>query len=117
MTEDGWQRIVSGFPFSAQPLIPVLGRAVIALTAVCGRARHEPVKVTDHCDIRLPTDVMAITSLPMPPANYPVSGFPLSDKYNWVRTQCCPYLLHRINSVLYSYLCPFLRSGPLGFWA
>ena len=56
-----------------------LGRAVIAMTAVCGRAGHEPVKVTYHCDIRPPTDVMAITSLPVPPANHPVSGLPLSD--------------------------------------
>jgi hypothetical protein len=35
-------------------------------------------KVTDLSDIRPPTDVMAITSLPHAPANHPVSGFPLS---------------------------------------
>jgi hypothetical protein len=34
-------------------------------------------KVTDSLVVRPPTDVMAITSLPHAPANYPVSGLPL----------------------------------------
>jgi hypothetical protein len=38
----------------------------------------EPGKVSDHTDVRPPTDVMAITSLPNAPANHPVSGLPLS---------------------------------------
>ncbi|MEY4379011.1 MAG: hypothetical protein RLZ85_892 [Verrucomicrobiota bacterium] len=41
-----------------------MGRAVIAMTAVRIRAWVEPGKVTDPSDIRPPTDVMAITSLP-----------------------------------------------------
>ena len=41
-----------------------MGRAVIAITAVRVRPRVEPGKVTDLSDIRPPTDVMAITSLP-----------------------------------------------------
>ena len=53
-----------------------LGRAVIAMTAVRIRARVVPGKVTDHPDIRPPTDVMAITSLPHASANIPVSGLP-----------------------------------------
>ena len=48
------------------------------MTAVRIRARVEPGKVTDQSDIRPPTDVMAITSLPQAPASHPVSGFPLS---------------------------------------
>ena len=55
-----------------------MGRAVIAMTAVRIRARVEPGKVTGQSDIRPPTDVMAITSLPYVPTNHPVSGFPLS---------------------------------------
>ena len=55
-----------------------MGRAVIAMTAVRIRARVEPGKVTGQSDIRPPTDVMAITSLPYAPTNHPVSGFPLS---------------------------------------
>jgi|LauGreDrversion4_2_1035121.scaffolds.fasta_scaffold1225784_1 hypothetical protein len=43
-----------------------LSRAVIAMTAVRIGAHVEPGKVTDPFDIRPPTDVMAITSLPMP---------------------------------------------------
>ena len=43
-----------------------LGRAVIAMTAFRIRRYVEPVKITDHSDISPPTDVMAITSLPMP---------------------------------------------------
>jgi hypothetical protein len=39
----------------------------------------EPGKITDCSDVRPPTDVMAITSLPHAPANHPVSGPPLSD--------------------------------------
>ena len=41
-----------------------MGRAVIAMTAVRRGTCVEPGKVTDHPDIRPPTDVMAITSLP-----------------------------------------------------
>jgi hypothetical protein len=37
----------------------------------------EPGKITDCSDVRPPTDVMAITSLPKTPANHPVSGLPL----------------------------------------
>ncbi len=55
-----------------------MGRAVIAMTAVRIRGRVEPGKVTDQSDIRPPTDVMAITSLPHVPTNHPVTGFPLS---------------------------------------
>ena len=54
------------------------GRAVIAMTAVRIGAHVEPGKVTDLSDIRPPTDVMAITSLPHARANHPVSGSPLS---------------------------------------
>jgi hypothetical protein len=43
-----------------------LGRAVIAMTAVRIRTFVEQGMVTDPPDIRPPTDVMAITSLPMP---------------------------------------------------
>ena len=45
-------------------LAGALGKAVIAMTAVLIRACVEPDKVTDLSDIRPPTDVMAITSLP-----------------------------------------------------
>ena len=41
-----------------------LGRAVIAMTAVRIREHVLPGKVICHSDIRTPTDVMAITSLP-----------------------------------------------------
>jgi hypothetical protein len=41
-----------------------LSRAVIAMTDVRIGAHVEPGKVTDPFDIRPPTDVMAITSLP-----------------------------------------------------
>jgi len=34
------------------------------MTAVRNGAREEPYKVTDPSDVRMPTDVMAITSLP-----------------------------------------------------
>jgi hypothetical protein len=47
-------------------MLGALGRAVIAMTAVRIGAHVEPGKVTDPFDIRPPTDVMAITSLPMP---------------------------------------------------
>ena len=47
-------------------MLGALGRAVIAMTAVRIRRYVEPGKVTDPFDIRPPTDVMAITSLPMP---------------------------------------------------
>jgi hypothetical protein len=59
-------------------LAAVLGRAVIAMTAVRIGALVQAGKVTDLSDIRPPTDVMAITSLPHAPPNHPVSGFPLS---------------------------------------
>ena len=55
----------------------VWGRAVIAMTAVRIRTCVEPGKLTDFSNLRPPTDVMAITSLPEAPANYPVSGLPL----------------------------------------
>ena len=45
-------------------LAGALGRAVIAMTAVRIGSRYEAGKVTDQPDIRPPTDVMAITSLP-----------------------------------------------------
>ena len=45
-------------------MLRLMGRAVIAMTAVRNRARVEPGKVTDLSDVRPPTDVMAITSLP-----------------------------------------------------
>jgi hypothetical protein len=48
------------------------------MIAVRIRMCDESGKVTDQSDISLPTDVMAITSLPKTPANHPVSGFPLS---------------------------------------
>jgi len=41
------------------------------MTAVRIGAHVEPGKVTDPFDIRPPTDVMAITSLPHDPANHP----------------------------------------------
>ena len=55
-----------------------LGRAVIAMTAVRVRTCVERGKVADLSDVRPSTDVMAITSLPLAPANHPVSGSPLS---------------------------------------
>ena len=45
-------------------MLGALGRAVFAMTAVRIGACVEPGKVTDPFDIRPPTDVMAITSLP-----------------------------------------------------
>jgi hypothetical protein len=48
------------------------------MTAVRIGAHVEPGKVADLSDVRPPTDVMAITSLPQAPANHPVPGFPLS---------------------------------------
>jgi len=56
----------------------VIGRAVIAMTAVRIGTLVQTGKVTDLSDISPPTDVMAITSLPHAPPNHPVSGFPLS---------------------------------------
>ena len=44
--------------------VSALGRAAIAMAAVRRRACREPGKITDHPDVRPPTDVMAITSLP-----------------------------------------------------
>jgi hypothetical protein len=41
-----------------------MGRAVIAMTAVRIDTLVQAGKVTDQPDIRPPTDVMAITSLP-----------------------------------------------------
>jgi hypothetical protein len=54
-----------------------MGRAVIAMTAVRILTCVEPGRATDLSDVRPPTDVMAITSLPMAPADHPVSGLPL----------------------------------------
>ena len=51
-----------------------MGRAVIAMTAIRIRACVVPGKVTGHPDIRPPTDVMAITSLPHAPAKQLASG-------------------------------------------
>jgi len=54
----------------------VLGRAVIAMTAVRIRACDQAGKVIDLSDVRPPTDVMAITSLPYAPQltiRFPVS--------------------------------------------
>ena len=48
------------------------------MTAVRIGAHVEPGKVTDLSDIRPPTDVMAITSLPHARAHHPISGSPLS---------------------------------------
>jgi hypothetical protein len=45
-------------------LARALGRAVIAMTAVSIGAHNEPGTITDLYEIRPPTDVMAITSLP-----------------------------------------------------
>ena len=47
-------------------MLGALGRAVIAMTAVRIGAPVQSNKITEHTDIRPPTDVMAITSLPMP---------------------------------------------------
>ena len=43
------------------------------MTAVRIGAHDEPGKVTDLSDIRPPTVVMAITSIPHTPANHPAS--------------------------------------------
>ena len=56
-------------------MLGALGRAVIAMTAVRIGAHVEPGKVTDPFDIRPPTDVMAITSLPYA---RPIIRFPVS---------------------------------------
>ena len=45
-------------------MLGIMGRTVIAMIGVRIGARDEPGKATDHPDIRPPTDVMAITSLP-----------------------------------------------------
>jgi hypothetical protein len=45
------------------------GRAVIAMTAVRNGKPDEPGKVTDRSEVRPPTDVMAITSLPFTSRN------------------------------------------------
>ena len=52
-----------------------MGRAVIAMTAVRIGTLVQEGKVTDQPDIRLPTDVMAITSLPYA---RPIIRFPVS---------------------------------------
>ena len=51
-----------------------LGRAVIAMAAVRIRECVQPGKFTDRSDIRPPTDVMAITSLPHVPAKHLASS-------------------------------------------
>ena len=54
-------------PVSGLPLLfhwIALGRAVIAMAAVRIRTCDEPGEIIDRSDIRPPTDVMAITSLP-----------------------------------------------------
>ena len=53
---------VSGFPLSAMK--PIMGRAVIAMTAVRRGVAVEPGKTTGRSVGCPPTDVMAITSLP-----------------------------------------------------
>jgi hypothetical protein len=72
-------------------LAAVLGRAVIAMTAVRIGALVQAGKVTDLSDIRPPTDVMAITSLPHAPPNHPVSGF---------RFPFCAFMLHLLPYIL-----------------
>jgi hypothetical protein len=57
-----------------------LGRAVIAMTAVRIRACVEQGKVTDLSDIRPPTDVMAITSLPQTPNQSSGFRFPFERR-------------------------------------
>ena len=47
-----------------QPLIPDIGRVVIAITAVRQAGWAQPDEITDHPDHRPPTDVMIIMSLP-----------------------------------------------------
>jgi hypothetical protein len=54
---------------------PQLGRAVIAMTAVRIGTLVQTGKVADLSDIRPPTDVMAITSLPYV---RPIIWFPVS---------------------------------------
>ena len=63
-----------------------MGRAVIAMTAVRSRASVEPGEVTDLSDIRPPTDVMAITSLPMTPSQS--SGF--LSPFDWLASRHLP---------------------------
>ena len=51
------------------------------MTAVRSGACDEPGKITDHPDIRPPTDATQSRPYLMPRANIPVSGFPLSPLY------------------------------------
>ena len=55
---------LKGRPETGINAADTLGRAVIAMTAVRIGTLVQAGKVTDHPDIRPPTDVMAITSLP-----------------------------------------------------
>jgi hypothetical protein len=56
------------------------------MTAVRSRASVEPGEVTDLSDIRPPTDVMAITSLPMTPSQS--SGF--LSPFDWLASRHLP---------------------------
>ena len=69
---------VSGFPLlfhlsaSRQPLPPEMGRAAIAMAAVRRGTCDESGGISDRSKLRPPTDVMAITSLPI--AHLQVAG-------------------------------------------
>ena len=54
----------------------------------------------------------------IPPANYPVSGFPLRDKKLGQHAVLpLPILPTPTPTPCSNYLCPLRRSGPRGFWA
>ena len=55
-----------------------IGRDVIAITSVGGRMSKGSVTLPGSTHARKRTAVMAMTALPNAPANFPVSGLPLS---------------------------------------
>ena len=77
-------------PTSArQPLTLVTGRAAIAMAAVRSGGRESPGMVFADSDIRPPTDVMAITSLP---------GFAVTQREIGDRIGCCSSCSGRVGT-------------------
>ena len=64
MAVSGWRLEDTGLKGKPGYLLGIMGRTVIAMTAVRIGTLVQAGKVTDQPDIRPPTDVMAITSLP-----------------------------------------------------
>ena len=69
------------------------------MAAVRGRACVEPGKITDHPNVRPPTDVMAITSLP---------------RCRYVVTRSRPYPIQRMRCHRIPTLLPYpFFAGPI----